>query len=147
MKVGEITKSYIILKEAKLTKMEDVDKFKVIRAMREMRPVVEKYSNDEKEAIEKLEDEEYKSALDKAERHNNALKEGDKSAILSHEELKDIQSYFEKVDKSKNECIKELQEEEKDLDFEKISQEALIKLIVSNDFTVGQMLYLEITLC
>ena len=75
MKVGEITKSYIILKEAKLTKMEDVDKFKVIRAMREMRPVVEKYSNDEKEAIEKLEDEEYKSALDKAERHNNALKE------------------------------------------------------------------------
>lgn len=74
------------------------------------------------------------------------MKEGDKSAILSHEELKDIQSYFEKVDKSKKECIKELQEEEKDLDFEKISQEALIKLIVSNDFTVGQMLDLECTL-
>lgn len=147
MKVKEIAQSYLILKEAKITKMEDADKFKIIRAMREMRPVVEKYTNDEKEAIEKLEDEDYKSMLDKAEKHNDAIKEGDKSGILSHSELKELQDYFEKVQKSKNGCLKELQEEEKDINFEKISDEALSKLISSNDFTVGQILSLEMTLC
>lgn len=147
MKVKEIVQSYLILKEAKLTKMEDSDKFKIIRAMREMRPIVDKYSSDEKEATEKLEDEDYKSMMDKAEKHNDAIREGNKSGTLSHSELKEIKSCFEKVDKSKQECLKELQEEEKDIHFEKISEEALGKLIASNDFTVEQMLYLEITLC
>lgn len=147
MKVKEIVQSYLVLKDAKLTKMEDADKFKVIRAMREMRPVVEKYSADEKEASEKLEDEDYKSAMEKAEGHNEALKEGDKSGMLSYSELKEIQSVFDKVDKSKKEILNELQGEEKDMHFDKISEEAFGKLIASNDFKVEQMLYLEIVLC
>ena len=85
--------------------------------------------------------------LDKAEKHNNAIKEGDKSGSLSHLELKEIQDYFEKVQKSKNGCLKELQEEEREVNFEKISEEALGKLIASNDFTVEQMLAVECTLC
>lgn len=143
MKTKEIAQSYLILKGAKLTKMDDEDKFKIIKAMREMRPIVDKYTTDEKEAIEKLEDEEYKEMLEKADKHNNALKGDEKSDILPPPELKKLQDYFTKTEELKNNCLRELQEEDHDLKFDKLSEEAFGKLIASNDFTVEQMLILE----
>ena len=45
MKTIEITNIYAVLNEAKLTKMEDADKFKVIKALRVIKPIAKGYED------------------------------------------------------------------------------------------------------
>lgn len=140
MKTIAIVKGYQILQGAKLTKMEDTDKFKVIEAMRELRPVAEKYEADEKEAIEKLKDDKFKDMEAKADKYRQA---GDKSKALTDAEISEMNAYYEKFNKVVGECLEPLKEKEVKLKFAKFTKEAFGKFLESNDFTIGQIMELD----
>lgn len=146
MKTKEIAVAYTLLKGAKLSKMEDEDKFKVIKAMRVMRPIAEKFDKDEKEAADKLKDEKHGEMSEKANQHNEALLSKQVDKLLPASELVTLNMYFNDYQKKLNECLKPLQEEEVPAEFDKLTEEAFKKLLASNDFTVEQMLDLEILL-
>lgn len=146
MKTKEIAVAYALLKGAKLSKMEDEDKFKVIKAMRVLRPIAEKYETDEKEASDKLKDERFEEMSEKANKHNEALQAKQPEKLLPAGELVELNKYFEGFQKKLSECLKSLQEEDVPVEFDKLTEEAFKKLIASNDFTVEQMLDLEILL-
>lgn len=131
MKKQELKLIYENLNEAKLSKMEDTDKYKVIKIMREMKPIYTEIVEAAKDAQNKL----------KAENHDSLL-EKVRTKKLSDKELKSAQMYFKKFEKDVYEAVKDILETEIELK-EKISVEAFEKLIASNDFSVAVMVALE----
>ena len=73
MKTSKIVSVYKTMNDSKLTKMEDADKFKVIKALRAIKPISEGYEEFVKLTHEKLKD-------DKKE-------EGDKENELTYDKL------------------------------------------------------------
>ena len=140
MKTIDIAKAHFILKEAKLTKMEDTDKFKVIEAMRELRPITEKYEADEKEAVDKLKDDKFKSMEEKAGKYRQAE---DKSKALSGTEISEMNAYYEKFYKTVDECLAPIRNKDVKLKFNKLTKESFGKLLESNDFTLDQIMQLD----
>ena len=137
MKTISIVRGYQILKGAKLTKMEDADKFKIIEAMRELRPITETYEADEKEAVEKLKDDKFKNMESKADKYRQA---GDKSKVLTDAEISEMNAYYEKFNKTVGECLAPIKEKDVKLKFGKITKEAFGKFLESNDLTLEQIL-------
>lgn len=125
------------MKGAKLTKMEDADKFKVIEAMRELRPIAEKYEADQKEAIEKLQDDKFKEMETKADKYRQA---GDKGKALTEAELAEVNAYYEKFNKTVGECLAPIKDKDVKLKFGKITKEAFGKFLESNDLTLEQIM-------
>lgn len=143
MKTKIIVDAYSVLKAAKLSKMDDKDKYKVIKAMREMRPVSEKFEADLKEGNEKLKDERYEEMNEKAVKHNEAVRDGKTEETLSSKELRQLDIYFSAYKKEVDVLEKSLEDEDFPVKFEKLSEEAIYKLWESNDFTCEQMMILE----
>ena len=56
MKTSKIVSVYKTMNDSKLTKMEDADKFKVIKALRAIKPISEGYEEFVKLTHEKLKD-------------------------------------------------------------------------------------------
>lgn len=145
MKTIAITNVYAILNEAKLTKMEDADKFKVIKALRVIKPIAKGYEDFVEDAKNKLKDEKYEDMSNKAQDWNKANK-GKKANELSQDDidtLNDINSYFADYNKRIEECLKEEAEKEVEVEFEKLSEDAFCKLVSSNDWTCSQILSLS----
>jgi len=137
MKTIAIVGGYQVLKGAKLTKMEDADKFKVIEAMRELRPIAEKYESDEKEAVEKLQDDKFKDMEAKADKYRQAA---DKTKVLTETELSEMNAYYDKFYKTVSECLEPIKEKDVKLKFGKITKEAFGKFLESNDLTLDQIM-------
>lgn len=142
MKTRQIVSAYKVLNEAKLTKMDDGDKFKVIKALRAMKVIAKDFEEFMGDAKEKLKGENHEEMLSKAQewnsKHGNS-KLGDLSAEEA-KELADMEKYFSDYSKKVDGCIVEEAEKEADLDFCKLSEEAFSKLAASNDWTCGQMM-------
>lgn len=145
MKTIEITNIYAVLNEAKLTKMEDADKFKVIKALRVIKPVAKGYEDFVEEAKNKLKADDHDKMTEKAQAWNKD-NQGKKVGELTQEqidELNTINTYFAKYNKRVETCLKEEAEKEVELTFDKLSDEAFGKLVASNDWTCGQILSLS----
>ena len=142
MKTREIVEAYKLLKGAKLTKMEDNDKFNVIKAMRELRPIAEKYDADFKEAQEVLKDDDFESVSKKIGEFN-AAPEAEKANVMTKEELIKVNAYVQHFNESAEKAKKDLEEEEHDLKFDKLAEPAFNKLLASNDLTVEQIMVLD----
>lgn len=142
MKTLQVVKAYQLLKNAKLTKVDYSDKFKAIKALIAMRPIVEKYEADKKEGIEKLKDEKFEEMQQKASKHNEAIQNKTKEWLLSLDELKELNEYFENYQKAVNDFINPLDDAEAKPEFEKLSETVFGKLVDSNDFTCEEIMSL-----
>ena len=118
MKTIAITNVYAILNEAKLTKMEDADKFKVIKALRVIKPIAKGYEDFVEDAKNKLKDEKYEDMSNKAQDWNKANQNKKRSSLTEAEK-------------------------EVEVEFEKLSEDAFCKLVSSNDWTCSQILSLS----
>lgn len=139
MKTLEIVKAYRTINDAKLTKMEDADKFRVIKAIRQMKPVVTSFEDFVKEAQERLKPEDFDTMQKKAQQWQE---EGDKSPFTV-EERREINRYFTDYNAKVEECVKEEAEKEHELTYERLSEEAFGKFIASNDYDVKTIMELE----
>lgn len=145
MKTIAITNVYAILNEAKLTKMEDADKFKVIKALRVIKPIAKGYEDFVEDAKNKLKDEKYEDMSNKAHDWNKANQNKKRSSLTDADiaELEAINEYFVGYNKRIETCLKEEAEKEVEVEFEKLSEDAFCKLVSSNDWTCSQILSLS----
>ena len=134
MKTIDAHKAYRLLQESKLTKMEDSDKFLLIKAMRELRPVSEEYEKDEKEGLEALKDEGFEAMKGKAEKHDAAIREGKKDGLLTLEELNEVNAFFREYQKNVKKLLEDIQNKECEFSYKRISEDAFGKFVASNDF-------------
>jgi cytochrome c1 len=139
MKTIEIKEIYEKLNGAKITKMDDADKFKVIKALRELKPIANDYDDFVMEAQEKLKDDDHDKKIEIARRWQH---DGDKSTLTEKEKF-DLNKYFQTYQNKVSECVKMEAEKDNELKFEKLTEEAFSKLISSNDFELGDILKLQ----
>ena len=129
-----------LLKDAKLTKMEDADKYKTIKAMKVLNPVSEEYNEFLDLTREKLKAENFEEMQEKARKWQA---EGEKTTLTEEERI-EINKFFADYQKSIEECIKEEIAKEKELDYTPLSEDAFLKLAASNpDWTMQQIMAVE----
>ena len=143
MKTLDIISVYKVLNEAKLSKMDDSDKFKVIKAVRALRVITNDFEELVKDVQEKLKDESFEEMQAKAQKWQE---EGEKTSI-SVEERKSINQYFNDYSNKVDKCLKEEGEKDNELTFEKLTDEAFDKLTASNDWNVKTIIQVQDALC
>lgn len=134
MKTIDIVNAYNVLNAAKLTKLADADKFTVIRAMRQLKPVYTGYEEAVKDAQERLKPEDF-DALQKRAADWNATHKDKKLSDLTPEErttLEGINTAFRDYTEKVEQCIRDIAETEKTLDYTRLTQDAFGKLLESN---------------
>lgn len=139
MKTKQVVEVYNTLNSAKLSKMEDKDKFLVIKAMRQLKPISTAYEEFVKDAQEKLKGDDFEDIQKKAQKWQE---EGENTS-LSLEERREINTYLNGYNNKVVECLKEEAEKDNELNYEKISEDAFGKLVSSNDFDVKTIMNLQ----
>lgn len=139
MKVKEVVNAYSSLNSAKMTKMEDGSKFKVIKALRSVKKVNSEYDDFLKDAQEKLKGDEFEEMKEKAQKWQE---DGDKTNLSLNERL-EINKFFTKYNESVSKCMKEEDEKEVDLDYEKLTEDEFKLFVASNDFDVQTMAIMQ----
>lgn len=134
MKKVDILTAYALVNGAKLTKLEDEAKFKVIKACKAMKPIVEELEAFEKDAREKLKGEKHEEYLKLAQKWQE---EGEKTT-LTIEERKELNEYFGEYNKKVQACVNDEFESEVTLDYERLTSDEVKKLVSSNDWNVAQ---------
>lgn len=130
---------YKLLNDSKLTKMEDKDKFIVIKAVRKFKPIAADFEDLKKDVQEKLKGENFEEMQKKALQWNE---EGDKTT-LTEDERKEVNMFFYEFNKNVEECLKEETEKKHELEYEKLSEDAFGKFISSNDFKVDDIIKIQ----
>lgn len=142
MKTKLISEGYAVLKDAKISKLESKDQFRVIKALRVLKPISETYNADIQDLEKKVTSctaEELKENREKAQKHSEAIQNNSTEGLLSTKEIVDLNAFFQKVDKEMKALHKELDEENVELSYEKLSEESYIKLTECNEnLTVEQ---------
>lgn len=136
MKTEKIKNSYQVLKDAKISKLESKDQFKVIKALRVLKPIAETYDADIADLEKKVTSctaEELKENREKAQKHSEAIQSNSTEGLLSSKEIFDLNAFFRKVDEEMKALRKELDNEEVELSYEKLTEESFIKLTECND--------------
>lgn len=140
MKIEEVLKVAGVVRSAKVTKMEDADKMKVIKASRALNKVVKEYESLVEDVKEKMKDERFDDMMKRYQAFQpydgKPLNELTKEQLA---ELNDIRTYFGEYEAKVNGLLREEVEKESDADYERLTEEAFIKLIGSNDYTVDVM--------
>lgn len=146
MKKKQVLDAYAVLNRAKLTQMDDADKFAVIKAMRVLRPVANSYDEYRKDAEERLKGEEHEEI---SRLQEELLKKYPTGNIVkpTKEELDTISranAYFADYHRRVSDCLKEELDAEPALDYPHLSEEAFGKLVASNpDLPVSEIMLLE----
>ena len=146
MKVSDCVKAFPILKEAKLTKMEDKEKLTVIKAVRAIGKVAKEYEELVTEMREKLKDERFADMTRRAEQFNASHQENQPLTAEEQQEVKELNDYFSDYNSRLGEVLKEEYEREVTVEYERLKEDAFGRLVASNDFTVQDILNLETAL-
>lgn len=143
MKTIDIVNAYNVLNAAKLAKMQDTDKFTVIRAMRALKPIQTDYEAAVRDAQERLKPEDFDDLQRRAAEWNEAHK-GQKLTDLTPEEratLEGINAAYRDYTEKVEQCVRDLAETERELTYTRLTEEALGKLLESNpDWTMKEIL-------
>lgn len=131
MKKVDILNAYALVNEAKLTKLEDSDKFVVIKACKVMKPIVEDLQGFEQDAKKKL-------AADDHDKMVEVFNEWRKEAKEPNDEQKKAIEYLNEYSKKVNECLYEEFNKDVEATWEKLSEDGLKKFVASNDWNVQQ---------
>lgn len=133
--VKQIVAAYNALGDAKLTKLDDAEKSKVVKARKAMRPIADEYEAFLKDVQEKFKPENWDEIQEKIQQWQ---KEGEKTTLTEEERIelnKAIIGYQNGVDKA----VKEELEKEVELNFDKLSEDSDVKIMSASDWTPKQL--------
>lgn len=149
MKNSQAISAYNVLASAKLTKMSDLDKFKVIKAMRVFKKVCTEYEDLHKDSTEKLKADNHDAIIEKLKAAAQQAKPGEDANIIAFNSLSvEDQEVLNAHARAVKACEMEFLESELSEDYEKLTQEAFGKFLESNpDLNISQTLIAEETLC
>lgn len=143
MKTTEIVSVYELLSNAKINKVADSGKIKVIKAVREMKKISTDFNELIEDAREKLKGENHDEIFEKASRWQQ---EGE-NVNLTDEEKIEINSYLVSYGNRIDNCVKEDAEKVHDLEFTKLTDEEFEGLISSNDWDVKTIMEIQEAIC
>lgn len=146
MKVSDCVKAFPILREAKLTKMEDKEKLTVIKALRAIGKVAKEYEELVKEIREKIKDERFADMTRRVEKFNDSHMENQPLTADEQKEVKELNDYFKSYNNRLDEVLKGEFEKEVEAQHERLTEEAFGRFLSSNDLTVDQLLACETVL-
>lgn len=132
-----IVETYRTIADAKVTKMEEAEKFAVVKAVRSLKPVATAFQDFTEEARKKLQPENFDELQDKARRFDS----------LPDDEKKEVNASFIAYDEAVRKCVADEMTREHEVELDPLTTEALGRLVASNDFTVATILQLEDVLC
>ena len=143
MKTNSIVSVFNLLNSAKINKVNDSGKIKIIKAVRQMKPIANGFDELLNDARERLKGEEHEEMSEKAGRWQM---EGD-TVDLTDEEKIAINNYFIAYSNRIDECIKEEADREHELTFAKLTEEEFEGLISSNDWDVKTIMEIQEIIC
>lgn len=136
MKTKTIKEVYSLIKSAKLSRMEDRDKFIIIRDAHLLKGVSDAYDELMRDAVDRLKKEGYDERL-------SAALKFERDKVGNYEDYKKFLAENKELNDALVECSRAEAEKENDVNLEKLSQAAFEKFVASNDFTVEQVLTLQ----
>lgn len=141
VKTSEILNVYQVISQAKYGKMANEDKIKVWKIARVLKPIAVKFEDDTKDAAEKFKPYEgFDEKLQKAQEYERLRSEKQPTIdIMTNAEYDVFIKEFKAYQKLVDDAVKEFAEKTVKLDFNAISEDAFMKLVESNEWTVGQM--------
>ena len=133
--VKKIVEAYKLLGEAKVTKLEDADKGKILKARKAMRPIADEFDAFLKDAQEMFKPEGWEETQKKL---SQWQQEGEKTT-LSEDERKSINKALIAYQASIDKAIKDGLNKEVEIEIETLSEGSDIKLMSANDWTPNQL--------
>lgn len=143
---------YNILGNCKYGKLEDADKIRLWRIVRQLRPIGEQYSEDCKDAGEKMRSDEFKSLEAKmAELERKEMREfGDistpqreqefiMSLMSKNNEYSEYRRKLVEVSALIRKAVEDLAKQEVTINVEALGDDAFAKLMSSNEWTMKQV--------
>ncbi|MEE0968271.1 MAG: hypothetical protein U0M06_02720 [Clostridia bacterium] len=135
MKVKSIVEAYKLLGNAKTTNLDDADKGKILKARKAMRPIADEFEAFLKDAQEMFKPEGWEETQKKLAQWQQ---EGEKTTLSEEERIainKALIGYQSAIDKA----VKAELDKDVEIEIEKLSEGADIKLISGNDWTPNQL--------
>lgn len=139
MKTVIIVDAYRKINDAKLSKMDDKDKFVMIKVMRAMKPVATAFEDLVKDAREKLKDEDY----EQMQKDYEELRQRGSDCGFSYDKIQSIIQYIGNYEAKVEECVKPDWEKENELTYDRLSEDAFGKFLASNDFDMKTIMVLQ----
>jgi hypothetical protein len=149
VKTVEVFNAYNILSTAKFDKLTDTIKVSVWKIARKLKPVAQEFGDTSRDCAEKMQPtEDFPERLRRWQKYNQLKKDGKPTIdIMSTAEHDAFSQEFQKYNKLVNEAMKESAESKVELNFEPISEDGLMKLAESNDWTLGQIVAVGDLIC
>lgn len=134
MKVIDIYNIYKHLNNAKLNSMADADKFTVIRAMRAMKPVYKELQDAIEDASVKCKPDDWDEQTRRRQEFDqaHATKRLNELTLGEMLEREAIVEYITKFNNDVDECVRDLANQDRELTYTRLTEEALGKLMESN---------------
>ena len=143
MKVIDIYNIYKHLNNAKLNSMADADKFTVIRAMRALKPVYKELQDAIDDASVKCKPDDWDEQTRRRQEFDqaHATKRLNELTLGEMLEREAIVEYITKFNNDVDECVRDLANQDRELTYTRLTEEALGKLMESNpDWTMKEIL-------
>lgn len=134
--IKKIVDAYKALGEAKVTKLEEAEVIKAIKARKAMRPIAEEYDEFFKDCQEKFKPEDWDNI-------QNDLQQWQKLTEARRIELDIVLSAYQK---KINETVKDELEREVELNIATLKEESATKILVENGWSVGKLDEIDIML-
>ena len=151
MKTEDVLKAYQVISTAKYSKLDDVDKIKVWKIARSLKPVAEKFREDSEDAQQKMKpNDDFDEQLMKAQEYEREIRKPDCDASklpMGAAQYQEFVDEFKVYQKLVNDTIKDFAEKEVEVSFDPISEDAFGKLMASNDWTLEQVATLGEIIC
>lgn len=139
MKVKSIVEAYKMLGNSKSTNLDDSDKGKILKARKVMRPIADEFEAFLKDAQEMFKPEGWEETQKKLAQWQQ---EGEKTTLSEEERIainKALIGYQSAIDKA----VKAELDKEVEIEIEKLSEGADIKLMSANDWVPNQLDLIE----
>lgn len=133
--IKKIVDAYKALGEAKVTKLEESEVIKVIKARKAMRPIAEEYDEFFKDCQEKFKPENWDELQQKIQQWQQ---EGEETTLTEEERVAINKAAIEYQSKIAN-AIKHVENKEVEITLEKLSEDSIIKLVKYNDWPIGKL--------
>lgn len=133
MKFGKIVAAYKALGEAKVTKIEESEVLKIVKARKAMRPYADDYEAFLKDVQEKFKPSNFESLQQKTQKWND----------LTDEEKVKVNKALREYEKKITDAVKEELEKEVELTLEKLNESTLTKLLQENGWELKKLDDLE----
>lgn len=140
--IKQVVEAYKVLGEAKVTKLEESEVIKVVKARKAMRPIADEYEAFLKDCQDKFKPENWDKIQGNLQKWQQ---EGEKTTLTEEERIevnKAIIGYQVKIDKA----VKDELEKEVEVNIEVLKEDSATKLLVENGWELKKLDEIEILL-